>query len=219
MPILTAKVCTSNAEQFPEILSLWMPPPARVLDLTWGRGVFWKNVDHFREAAINPTHTPGHYGREWMQHDYVVWANDIDPEKGDYHYDFGNLPKEWAKEFDVVVFDPPYKLTGTQNKRDTQYGNKSGGYRLVDDSYWRGLIEARGILRPGGIAIVKCMDQVVSGKNEWMHIFVYRIATESLGMDAEDLFILVRKAGRKQPHKKQVHANKNHSFWWVFRKS
>ena len=194
MPILTAKIGT-NGDQFPDILELYAPKHAHILDMTYGEGVFWKKVNLANCSLI---------------------TNDL-YKPADTHHDFTLLPSEWYNTFDVVVFDPPYKLTGTVQRPD-QYGNKSGGYKLPDDVYWRGMIEAMLVLKIGGILIVKCMDQVVSGKNEWMHIRIYDLATSSLGFFPEDLFIMVRPNATPQPHETQKHAWKNHSFWWVFRK-
>jgi len=43
-PVLTGVVGT-NADLFPQALALYVKSGARVLDMTWGLGVFWKNVD------------------------------------------------------------------------------------------------------------------------------------------------------------------------------
>ena len=196
MPILTAKVGT-NADQFPDILAMYVPPPAKILDMTYGKGVFWKN---FIEDGSG----------------YWVQRNDIDPDKGDCHYDFRDLPESWTGKFDAAVFDPPYKLTGTIQRPD-QYGNKDGGWAKVGENYWQGIGQAYKVLRKEGILIVKCMDQVVSGKQAWLHLHVFDCA-DYYDMIAEDLFVMMRPNATPQPHETQKHAWKNHSFWWVFRK-
>ena len=205
--VLTARMCASNAEQFPDILKLYIPPPAKVLDMTWGNGVFWKNEGCHR-CLGQPSEVT------FEDHAHYVWANDLDPEKGDHHHDFQSLPLEWSQQFDAAILDPPYKLTGTKYQGD-QYGNRSRGRNVVWDFYRNGIIEAKRVLRPGGILIVKCMDQVSLHKQNWVHIFVYEEALAD-GFRADDLFVMTKKNARWQPHKIQRHAAKNHSFFWVF---
>jgi len=191
--VLAAQIAT-NAEVFRDALMLHVPPPAYVLDMTYGRGRFWSKL------ADQP---------------YQLIANDIDPELGDFSHDFRELP--WPdSNFDAVVFDPPYKLTGTPQGDDT-YGNRSNGYKSVAGFYEAGISEGLRVLKPGGVLFVKCMDQVVSGKQSWQHLKVLELA-ESDSAEGIDLFLVVRAKARPQPHKRQLHSRKNHSFLWVFRK-
>lgn len=41
-----------NADLFPEILNLHVPDKARVADVTYGSGVFWRNVDLSRYTLL-----------------------------------------------------------------------------------------------------------------------------------------------------------------------
>ena len=81
----------------------------------------------------------------------------------------------------------------------------------------KGLKEAWRVLRPGGIAWVKCCDDVVASKQRWSHLEILQIA-EKIGFVAVDLFILHRTAEAVVQHRRQLHARKNHSFLWVFKK-
>ena len=182
-----------NSEALPPILSLYVPNGSRIADVTHGPGVFWKQVER------------------------NVTGSDIEPMPGvSLLADFATLPYA-AESLECVVFDPPYKLTGTPKVRD-RYGNKSGGWREVPGYYETGIAEANRILSPGGVLIVKCMDQVASGVQHWYHRIVYDLAVEDHGMFAEDLFVLVRPNPTPQPHRRQVHSHKRHSWFWVFRK-
>lgn len=191
--ILTAKVGI-NADLFPDILKLYVPEGSWVLDMTYGTGVFWKQVD----MSL-----------------YTLVANDIDPARGEFSYDLADLPEDWTDKADTVILDPPYKLTGTKHKKD-HYGNESRGRNRAWGLYEDGIREAVRVLKKGGMLIVKCMDQVALHKQNWMHIFVYEQAMKHK-MIAIDLFVLVRTHARPQPHKYQIHGRKNHSFFWVFR--
>lgn len=212
MTILTAKVGT-NAVQFPEILELYVPPPAKILDMTYGKGVFWRNIGTVEEP-----------------YPYTVFANDIDDSLGDTSYDYRDLPKMWEKTFNAVVLDPPYMEGNPTPKRGSEIKKAMDDrYKVLNDNaknveeilqirYIPGMEEADRVLLGDGICIVKCQDQVESGKNKWIHIWIYEYATKFLGWKAEDLFVMVCNNKPTMRHNYQIHARKNHSFWWVFRK-
>lgn len=206
-PVLTAGVFASNSEQFPQILGLYVPPPARVLDMTYGNGVFWKNV----EGA------------------YEVVRNDIDPERGDHSYDLtGNFPPRWEEHFDAVILDPPYLLIGGiqtlkdsidrgYKNRESDKKSKSGKIGAVERLYGGGIIQAYKVLKRSGILIIKGMDQVRGGQQQWLSHDLYDI-TRIFGFKAEDHFIFVNKNKPTMRHKTQKHARHNHSFWLICRK-
>jgi hypothetical protein len=78
------------------------------------------------------------------------------------------------------------------------------------------MLEAYRVLRVGGQLWVKCQDEVVSGQQRWTHIELLDQA-ETLGFTALDLFLYIRPAATLQV-KRQLHARKNHSYLWIFRK-
>jgi hypothetical protein len=88
---------------------------------------------------------------------------------------------------------------------------------IINDLYGGGLEEAWRVLVPGGLAWVKCCDEVIGGRQRWSHIEILRLA-ERLGFEAIDLFILHRTAQPLVRPEPQVHARKNHSFLWIFQK-
>ena len=198
-PILTATVGT-NADLFPSALALYSKPGDRILDMTWGLGVFWRNV---------------------QQADYDLVRNDIDPGRGDVHHDFRKTP--FGEEFDAVVFDPPYASRST-NKNGAiggRYNNSEHGLATVKDMldfYYAGICEAQRILKPAGILYLKCMDEVASGKQERNHIAIWKSALGA-GFTDEDLFVLVQNGTPTMRHPYQIHARKNNSFLWVFRRA
>jgi hypothetical protein len=166
-----------------------------VLDMTYGLGRFWS---------------------EWRPVGLV--ANDIDPARGDAHYDLRSTP--WAdRSFDVCVLDPPYKLNGTSQgtgaaASDADYG-VAGVYRparAVEDLYTAGIVEAARLTRRA--VLVKCQDQISSGRFNAQSYAAWHVAT-AVGLVLVDLLHVF--GARAQPNgRRQLHARRNYSTLLVF---
>lgn len=199
-PVLTA-VVGDNSDLFPNALQLYSKKHDKILDMTWGKGVFWKKVDISY---------------------YLLFANDIDPNRGDFHFDFRKTGWDDCV-FDGVVLDPPY-ASRSSNKKSLiggLYNNNQHHLDTVKDMlayYYKGMIEAHRLLKPQGVLYVKCQDEVASGKQERNTIAIWRYALEVLGFIDEDAFRLVRESKPMMRHNYQFHARKNDSTLWVFRK-
>lgn len=205
--VLSAHV-NGNAEVFAQILSLHVPKGSVVADVTWGRGVFWKNVP--------PS-------------DYKVKASDLKTQ-----VDCRNLPYKDAT-IDCVVLDPPYMEglfrksadhlagAGTHAAFREHYSNGRSveesspkWHAAVLDLYFKAAREARRILKDNGVFIVKCQDEVSANRQNLTHVELIN-GFEKSGFYTKDLFVVVRqnKPGISRL-KKQVHARKNHSYFLVF---
>ena len=198
--VLSAAVGT-NEELFPFILNLYVAPGSVVADVTYGRGVFWRCVE------------PGRY---------KLLATDLSTGT-----DSRRLPYDDAS-IDCVVFDPPYMHTpggsahvGHQNFE--QYYRNNGAvhetkkyHEAVLDLYFETAAEAWRVMKPGGIFIVKCQDEVCANAQRLTHVEIINHHC-GLGFVAEDNFVLVlsNKPGVSSMVK-QVHARKNHSYFLVF---
>lgn len=161
-----------------------------VLDPTYGEGTFWKI---WRPPAL--------------------LATDI---KNGSEYDFRKMPYDDG-EFDAVVFDPPYKLNGTPSPEERRYG-------VEVPTRWQdrmklmahGLEECIRVTKPKGYLLVKCMDQVVSGKVVWQTDAMTNIAMAEGCKKIDRLDFLTDP--RPQPHTRQLHARRNYSTLLVFQK-
>lgn len=199
----------NNADVFPHVLKLHVAAGARIADVTYGKGVFWKKVD---------------------TGEYQFFPSDIAD-----GVDCRHLPYEDGS-FDVVVFDPPYMEgfyrkgdsvkagDGTHNTFRDHYSNgdetprADGGkwHTAVLEIYVEGGREAHRILRDGWSFIVKCQDEVSANRQNLTHVEIINSFAE-VGFFCKDLFVLVRpnKPGMSRVIH-QVHARKNHSYFLVF---
>lgn len=202
----------TNDEVFPRVLRLHVEAGARIADVTFGRGVFWKRVDTSR-YDFHPTD--------------LATATDCRA------LPYGD------ESLDAVVFDPPY-MEGFFRREGTAKAG-AGSHRAFRDRYsgggeapepkgrrWHGAVldlyadggrEARRVLRPRGTLIVKCQDEVSANRQNLTHVEIINEYCR-MGFYCKDLFVLVR---RNRPGvsrlRKQVHARKNHSYFLVFVKT
>jgi hypothetical protein len=197
----------NNAEMFVDVARLGYLDGS-VLDATYGEGAFWN------------LHRP----------DGLV-TNDLH-KSADHAHDYKHLP--WPdRSFDVVVYDPPYKLQGTPRMGafDGRYGLE-GRVRDVPDDFdkWYGTgksvpwQERMADIAAGAVEcyrvsakwlLVKCQDQVASAKVRWQTDVVTE-AVERAGGRKADRFDLT-SAPRPQPgSRRQVHARRNHSTLLIF---
>jgi hypothetical protein len=200
----------SNADIFPQILALHVPDGSVVADVTYGTGIFWKNIPKGK---------------------YHLKSSDITT-----GVDCRKLPYT-VESIDCVVLDPPYMEglfrrsaehlagSGTYRAFRETYSNGEGTehgpkwHKAVLDLYFKAGREAYRVLRPKGILIVKCQDEVSAGKQNLTHVEIVN-EYEKLGFYTKDLFVVVRSNNASVSRlKKQVHARKNHSYFLVFVKA
>ena len=191
-----------NDAVFPRILNLYVKPGSVVADVTYGEGVFWRNI------------RPGIYD---------IRASDLKT-----GVDCRDLPYN-DSEIDCVVLDPPYMHSPggtahtTHQAFEKYYANNGSGaqtgskyHDAVLDLYVEAGREAHRVLRDRGVLIVKCQDEVCANRQRFTHVEIIN-AYEDMGFVAEDLFVIVRKNRPGVSRMvKQVHARKNHSYFLVF---
>ena len=199
----------TNADIFPQSLDLHLFKGATVADITYGLGVFWRNI---------------------KQSDYRVLASDL---KLGTRWDA--LPYEDAS-LDCVVFDPPYMEglyrsekgalagSGTHSAFQQAYSNgalqSEGTERKYHDAVLQAYIsvlpEVKRTLKKGGKFIVKCQDEVSANRQKLTHVELIW-SFESQGFYCKDLFVVMRtNAPVVSRLKKQQHARKNHSYFLIF---
>lgn len=191
-----------NEDVFPQVLSLYVPASSVVADVTYGEGVFWRNIPDDQ---------------------YRILGTDIQT-----GVDCRDLPYANG-EIDCVVLDPPYMHSpgGTAHQshsafeayyRNNQAGNNTTSkyHEAVLELYVDAGVEAHRVLRERGVFIVKCQDEVCSNRQRFTHVEIME-SYSRLGFIPEDLFVVVRsnRPGVSRTVR-QVHARKNHSYFLVF---
>ena len=200
--LIVSAYAESNDCVFPRILDLYVASGSVIADVTYGKGVFWRNIPNDK---------------------YELKATDILD-----GVDCRNLPYR-DDSIDCVVLDPPYMHTpgGSAYEthtpfesyyRNNEVGNrtKSKYHEAVLDLYQEAGIEAYRVLKNRGVLIVKCQDEVCSNTQRFTHAEILQLYAK-IGYVAEDLFIVMRnnRPGVSRTVR-QVHARKNHSYFLVF---
>ena len=174
------------------------------LDCTYSKGVFWKNLPQ-----------PEYKSDLYPKSDDIIKASS------------DNLPFK-DETMSSIMFDPPFIITG-KGYRDNKEGSSIMGKRFegyenfcqLKNHYYGTLKETYRILVSGGLLVFKCQDVVSSGKNHFTHCLVMQMAM-NIGFYPKDLFILASKSRinsfNGDTWKKQYHARKYHSYFWVFEK-
>lgn len=200
----------TNEDVFPLVLGLHVPPGSVVADVTYGTGIFWKNIPKGQ---------------------YELRATDIK-----MGVDCRKVPYDDAT-IDALVLDPPYMEglyrrdtghmagSGTYAAFRTTYSNgehTSAGPKYHDavlDIYFKAGQEAYRVLRKYGVLIIKCQDEVSANMQRLTHVEIIK-EYESMGFYTKDLFVVVRPNKPAVSRiKKQEHARKNHSYFLVFVKT
>lgn len=153
------------------------------LDPTWGEGVFWRK---WRPDHLHGTDLVERKGRAAQEA-----TGSFGPRQADVRrLPFGN------ESWDAVVFDGPYKFNGKPDaETDERYGvHLPTRWQDRMDLLIDGTRECARVARI--MLLVKCQDQVVSGKRRWQT----RVLTEAaealgFGLVAE----MHKEGGRPQP--------------------
>lgn len=206
-----------NEDVFSKVLDLHVEPGAKVADVTYGKGVFWKQIP---DTAFD------------------LHATDLDPKKSPTgeSVDCRDLPYD-DSSFDVVVLDPPYAEGFFRRNKDMLAGGDgshanfrehySNGevvdtkgskyHEAVIDLYCEAGTEAKRVLKDNGVLIVKTQDEVSANTQELTHVQIINFYEAQLDLYTKDLFVTVRSnTPAVSGVHNQIHARKSHSYFLVF---
>lgn len=199
MTVFAISEAKNNAELIEECVELgYLHKDWVTLDPTWGDGRFWSN---------------------WMPDTLIPLDLDRSKSPSGLSVDFRDIRWKPKGGYDAVVFDPPYKYSGTPalGKFDERYGiQKYERWQEREALILDGIAECVRVLARRGFLLIKCQDQVCSGKVRWQ--------TKTFSSRAEDLgcrFVdhLLLPSYRPQPKgRSQKHARRNYSSLLVMQK-
>jgi|SRR6056300_332093 hypothetical protein len=199
-------VYNSNEEVITNIMNLYGIERFD-LDCTYSKGKFWKGLP-------DPTHKT-----DLIPHfDNVKQADSED------------LPFE-DSSLNSIMYDPPFIIMGRGkkykhdlNENNSKMAKRFEGYGTYNDltsNYYNTLKELYRICDKGGFVVMKCQDTVSGGKQYFSHVHVMNMAL-NVGFYPKDLFVLTSNVRMNSFNgtkwKKQHHARKYHSYFWVFQK-
>lgn len=193
-PTLTRIMRGSSADMVAHLLRVLLPDARTALDMTWGRGGFWK----YSTARVAET------------------GLDLSPHgRPDVVGDFTRLPFRDGS-FDVAVFDPPYV---TEAGKDGVIGKRFGSYATMADleaAVRAGSAEAWRIARVG--VIVKVMDYCHASRLVRMSRWV----EETIPVELFDVAYLESPAKVEDPkwsrRGSQLSVRSTATTWLVWRK-
>ena len=206
-------VLGDDPENIADILDLKEAGPL-VLDATYGHGGFWRNgpirLEQRCVIGLDKRAGSGELNEELPPAVRALVAGD-----------FEQMPFA-DNTFDAVIFDPPFMTRpGSGSKMNQRYE----AYATYDDllrSLAAAGAEVRRVLKPDGVAIVKCMDWVESRTVwRWLHIDI-KDAWESLPVGAlrlNGIIVKVRVTNLRNPSrlKRQNNPKAAHSYYLVFK--
>lgn len=210
--IMSAGVC-GNADIFPDILKLHVPNGSIVADVTWGKGVFWKNVPESMYLVKKTDIANGIDCRKLPYADSSIDCVILDPPYMEGFY--RKEKKHKAGSGTHKSFAEAYS-NGNEENCDIENTGAKKWHAAVTDMYFKAGKEAYRILRKNGILIVKCQDEVSANKQYLTHVEIIN-EYEKVGYYTKDLFVVVRTGKPAVSRlKRQIHARKNHSYFLIF---
>jgi len=219
--VVTSWYKSQNSIVLAELLDLYLPPPCRIADVTYGTGAFWRPMPK-DTMFMDP------YGVHWLHPQYrEIYPSDLFSIPNN-HTDFRKLPYK-DEYMDGLIIDPPYAGTGSHGENGKKksasgcidgFGNDKLGSRYVDDIirlYCEGINEAYRVVKPKGFIFVKCQDQIESGKQRLVHNDLSTLLT-LLGWNIENLIVVETENTPMMRHDYQLHARTSHSYFLIARK-
>jgi SAM-dependent methyltransferase len=187
-----------------EMIGFYCPvADPRILDATVNKGRIWGDSTRpYIGMDIDPTVEPGIVGDDTA------------------------MPFRDAS-FDIIVYDPPH--VGDQGKSKTKFAtkygtgitskNSEGVWGSLAHTYPPFLTEAKRVLRPDGVLLVKLIDHTHSATFQFATAEFWRAALATGAFIIEGLHMLPRRGViMDSKWKRASHPRQNHCTWMIFRR-
>lgn len=193
---LVKSVSDSQDEILKGILKLYISKGKFDCDLTFSKGVFYKNIP-----------IPNYI------YDKYPLSSEVHPLSEAYNLEDG--------KFESIVIDLPFLVKDGKGVDTSIVCQRFNHYRAIDELYQTNedmMRLAFRLLSLKGLLIMKTMDVNANGKQYWIGNYVQNLAIE-IGFELIDTFILISRTKILSTKGTQQHcARKWHSYFFVFRK-
>lgn len=190
-------VSDSTHEILLSIMSLYNNSKSIECDLTYSKGVFWKNIQ-------SPKY----------KFDKFPLDENIRPLS-----EAKDLPNN---SFSSIIFDLPFLVKDEKSAKSSLISQRFDSFRSVNELYnvnSEMLNLSYRLLRDKGLLVIKTMDIYHNGRQYWISNYVYGKAVE-IGFELLDKFILLSKSKILSPSGYTQHcARKWHSYFFVLKKN
>ena len=193
---LVKSVSDSQDEILKGILKLYIKKDRFDCDLTFSKGVFYKNIPI-----------------PYYIYDKYPLSNEVQSLDIAFKLEDGS--------FDSIVLDLPFLVKDGKGADTSIVCQRFNHYRTIEELYQTNesmMKLAFRLLSSKGLLIMKTMDVNANGKQYWIGNYVQNIARE-IGFELVDTFILLSRTKILATKGTQQHcARKWHSYFFVFRK-
>lgn len=189
-------VSGSTHEILLSIMSLYNNSKSIECDLTYSKGVFWKDIQ-------SPKY----------KFDKFPIDENVRP--------LSETEKLPDNSFSSIIFDLPFLVKDEKSAKSSLVSQRFDSFRSVDELFHINsemLALSYRLLKDKGLLVIKTMDIYHNGRQYWISDFVNGKAIET-GFILIDRFILISKSKLLSPSGRVQHcARKWHSYFLVYRK-
>lgn len=224
-PVLSGGRWQTNGELIAEVCRLHVKPTDRIIDVTFGRGLWWTDHEPPPELFIGTVRT---LEKLTAFEGHPLWGSlRILPD----FRDMRAATNDYAEVFDAGFFDPAYVSKGGRKtsgipEMDDRYGigepDETRSPRELHEYNMVGLRELVKVVKPGGLICEKVMDYTSSGQ---LQLGTHWLITDALalGLKVHDRFRHIGDPGPQPTEnldgtpRRQVRSRQNVSELIVFR--
>ncbi|MEE8466764.1 MAG: hypothetical protein V3S68_09825 [Dehalococcoidia bacterium] len=204
--MMQSVIIADDAEIIDRLLDLHQAGES-VLDLTYGHGRFW---------ARRPNDQQGRRITGIDQRHPRELENSADRYRPLIRATLSHLPFQ-RQSFHAIVCDPPFLIGSNGGGTIADRYTSPPTYQALLDLMANAATEARRVIRPHGVAIIKAMDTTDGRRRRWFHSDVKSL-WEQHGWRQDDLIVKIGVTNMRNPGwTNQARSKAAHTFFLVFK--